>query len=128
MTNTTQPDPRPRFEVDRLDVYRVGLDFVQFALRSVQHTPYEFRAVADQLRRAALSVPLNVAEGAGEYSAPEKRRFYRIARRSAFECVALLDVLFRTDRLSNVDARTGYALLDRLIAMLSKLARPPRTP
>ena len=37
--------------------------------------------LADQLQRAATSVPLNIAEGAGEYSGAEKNRFYRIAKK-----------------------------------------------
>jgi len=37
--------------------------------------------LADQLQRAGTSVPLNIAEGAGEYSSNEKIRFYRMARR-----------------------------------------------
>jgi len=40
-------------------------------------------------QRAATSVPLNIAEGAGEYSGAEKSRFYRIAKRSATECAGI---------------------------------------
>ena len=49
--------------------------------------------IADQLRRAALSVVLNLEEGSFEFSAREKSRFYRMAYRSLAECRAILDVL-----------------------------------
>ena len=47
----------------------------------------------NQLERAAISIPLNIAEGAGEYSRGDKSRFYRIARRSATKCAAILEVV-----------------------------------
>ena len=40
-------------------------------------------------------MPLNIAEGAGEFSKKDKARFYRIARRSSLECLAVLDLLSR---------------------------------
>jgi hypothetical protein len=47
----------------------------------------------DQLRRAALSVPLNIAEAAGRSSQPDAARHYAIARGSTMECAAVLDVV-----------------------------------
>ena len=43
----------------------------------------------DQLDRAGTSIVLNIAEGAGEFSLPDKQRFYRIAKRSATETSAM---------------------------------------
>ena len=51
------------------------------------------RYVSDQLRRAMLSVVLNIAEGSGKYSSKEKKRYYLIARGSVYECVALTNLL-----------------------------------
>ena len=63
--------------------------------------------LSDQLHRAAVSIPLNIAEGAGEFSQGEKARFYRIARRSATECAAILDVCGRLNLADSgsLDAR-----------------------
>jgi four helix bundle protein len=47
----------------------------------------------DQLRRASLSVILNVAEGAGQRSRAQKRQHYNIARGSTMECAAIVDVI-----------------------------------
>ena len=48
--------------------------------------------MADQLGRAALSIVLNIAEGAGEFSKKGKARFYRMALRSTTEWAATMDV------------------------------------
>ena len=53
--------------------------------------PRRWRNLIDQLQRAALSILLNIAEGAGEFAPAEKARFYRIAQRSAIECRAALE-------------------------------------
>ncbi len=72
----------------------------------------------DQLRRAANSIALNMADGAGECLPAERARFYRIAKRSATECAGQVLVC---RRLGLMDApRTDAALdvLQRVIAML----------
>ena len=51
------------------------------------------RDLAWQLQRASASIVLNIAEGADEIAPLDKSRFYRIARRSAAECDAILDLL-----------------------------------
>jgi four helix bundle protein len=80
------------FDHERLDVYRLALAFVVVANDVAQGLPRGRSYLADQLQRAATSVILNLAEGAGEYSANDKARFYRMSKRSATECAAILDV------------------------------------
>ena len=80
-----------------------------------------FAYLADQLRRAATSVPLNIAEGAREYSAGDKARFYRMARRSATESAAILDVC-RETKLGGAELVSGVrVLLLRVVAMLTAM-------
>ena len=75
----------------------------------------------DQLRRASLSIVLNIAEGAGRRSRAQKRHFYGIARGSAMESAAIVDVL-RVRQLATADeCREGRALLVRVVQMLSRL-------
>ena len=59
----------------------------------------------DSLRRAALSVPLNVAEGAGRASEADGARHFAIARGSAMECAAVLDVVGALDALQDEQYR-----------------------
>jgi four helix bundle protein len=71
------------FDHEKLDVYRAGIELVILIDQIVEHLPRGRAYLADQLQRAGSSVPLNIAEGAGEYSGNEKIRFYRMAKRSA---------------------------------------------
>ena len=88
------------FDHEKLDAYHVAIDLVALASDIVNLMPRGNGHLADQLRRAATSVPLNIAEGSGEYAPSGKARFYRIARRSATECAALVDVCRRLDLVS----------------------------
>jgi four helix bundle protein len=106
-----------------LDVYHTALQFVVLA-DDVASTVSRGRGyLADQLRRAATSIPLNIAEGAGEFSRRDKARFYRIARRSAAECAAILDVCRSLSLSSEQDITSGRELLNRIVAMLTRLAQ-----
>jgi hypothetical protein len=71
------------FDHERMEVYRRALVFVRTA-NAVRECVVSRRAgLADQLDRAAVSIALNIAEGAGEFAKREKARFYRIARLAA---------------------------------------------
>lgn len=73
----------------------------------------------DQLLRASSSAVLNTAEGFGSMSRGVKRRHYEIARGSATECVAILDLAIALGLQDDVAA--SRALLTRAAMMLSKL-------
>ncbi len=104
---------------EKLDVYRVALAFARWQRRL--RIPKGNGDVADQLNRAAGSIVLNIAEGAGEFSHADKRRFYRMARRSAAECAAALDLLEAGGGLAGSILEPGRVLLDRVAAMLTKM-------
>jgi four helix bundle protein len=70
---------------------------------------------------AGLSVVLNIAEGAGQRSRAQKRHIYSIARGSAMESAAILDVLRRRGVASVAEARTARALAVHVVQMLTKL-------
>ena len=77
--------------------------------------------MAEQLKKASLSIPLNIAEGYGKRSTDDRARFYDIARGSAHECGALLDaskVLCLIDEPTFADGKT---LLHRIVSMLVKM-------
>ncbi len=80
---------------EKLDIYQHALTFVATAQQLADELPGKRGDLGDQLRRASTSIALNIAEGAGEFAPREKARFYRIARRSAVECAAILDVAVR---------------------------------
>ena len=111
------------FDHEKLDVYRLGLEFLVLAERVIHSLPKGRSHLADQLTRASLSIVLNVAEGAGKFSKGDKRRYYLAARGSATESAALLDVYFQLKLAEEVDHRDGKLMLERIVAMLVKLAR-----
>ena len=109
---------------ERLDAYKASIDFLAIADEVSGSLPKGRAYLADQLRRAATSIALNIAEGAGEFAAREKARFYRMARRSATECGAVLDVCARLG-LGGAAQRlaTGKALVHRIVSMLTVLVK-----
>lgn len=75
----------------------------------------------DQLERASLSIALNIAEGAGRRSRPDKNRFYGIARGSTNECAAIIDLLRVRGLASEASCNQARELLVRIVQMLTRL-------
>ena len=111
------------FEHEKLDVYRAAIELVILIEVVIEGLPRGRAYLADQLQRAGTSVPLNIAEGAGEYSSNEKIRFYRMARRSATECAGILDICWRLQIIEELNHSKGRELLIRIVAMLTKMAK-----
>lgn len=78
-------------------------------------------ALKDQLRRAASSIALNIAEGAGRFHKNDKKNFYLIARGSANECVAILRLLKIENHVSDNLFEKVYDELTEISKMLSGL-------
>jgi len=111
------------FDYEKWDVYRAALEFIIVVKDVVEKLPRGNAYLADQLQRAGTSVPLNIAEGAGEHSPDEKARFYRMAKRSATECASILDVCKQLQLLDENQHARGRELLLRIVAMLTKMSR-----
>jgi four helix bundle protein len=80
------------FEFQKLEVYKKAKSFhaeMKLFIPSIQLD----RTIKDQLSRASFSIVLNIAEGSGRFSKPDRRNFFIISRGSVFECVAILDIL-----------------------------------
>lgn len=111
------------FDHERMEVYRVALAFVRSASAIRSGLAAGRSALADQLDRASISIPLNIAEGAGELARREKARFYRMARRSATECAAILDVARELRLTPEEQLREGREQLQTIVAMLVALGK-----
>jgi len=95
---------------------------VACALRIAERLPRGQAPLADQLRRAAVSIPLNIAEGGGRNrESADRARFRAIARGSAMESGALLDVIRLFNVVPQEDWGQGKSLLVRVVEMLSKM-------
>ena len=66
---------------------------------------------------------LNIAEGSGRYTKPDKRNFYVISRGSAFECVAILDYLHDNKMIESVKFNSFYIALEEISKMLYSLIK-----
>ncbi len=113
MFQHSQPQPAT-LEHERLIVYRKALALLE-AIDALGSFPGD-ADLRDQLRRAAASIVLNIAEGASRQSPADKRRFYLIARGSLGEVGAALDIL-------RIRRRISPARHEALRAMLVEVAR-----
>jgi len=122
-TKKSRANPMYYFDHEKFVVYQTSLEFISLSNCIIEQLPKGKTYLADQLQRAASSISLNIAEGAGEFSKNEKARFYRMAKRSSTECAAILDICAKLqliDQSSQVKARE---LLIRIVSMLTKLIK-----
>ena len=111
------------FDHERLDVYQLALDFLALADDMIERLPRGRGYLADQFARAATSIVLNTAEGAGKFSPGDKRRYYLIAAGSTTESAAIVDVCLRLKLTDKEVHQTAKGMLDRIMSMLVKLAK-----
>ena len=110
----------PAFDHEKLHVYQEAIRFVAWANGVLESIPKTL-AVHSQLDRAPTSIPLNIAEGNGKFTAPDRCRYFDIARGSALECAACLDVLLVKKLIPS--AEVGQEMLVRIVSMLVGLIR-----
>jgi four helix bundle protein len=121
---TETSNPEPFLPCERLDVYRVALEFRQSL--GILDTVRNISALRDQIFRAADSVVLNIAEGAGRHARADKRRHYSYALGSASECGAALALLHACSALREIAYLERRMMIIRVIQMLYRLDGPPR--
>ena len=106
---------------ERLDVYRLAIDYVAWVYEKALALEGVHRAARDQWLRASQSIPLNIAEGNGKTAEADRRRYFEIARGSALECAAIQDVLVVGKAMEEDESQNRKTELDRMAAMLSRL-------
>ena len=114
-------DELPKLSHEKLDVYQKAILFLAIAAKIVACIPRGNGELIDQLRRAALSVPLNIAEASGRTGSLDNARHFAIARGSALESGAVLDAAFALGLIDQTLFREGKMLIVPIVAMLSKL-------
>lgn len=106
----------------QFDVYAVARTFVTDCYVLTKNFPPEERfSLAQQIRRAALSVHLNLAEGFSRKSEQERKRFFEISRGSLIEIDAALDVAADLGYCQKESLPLLGSNLTRCFSMLSKL-------
>jgi four helix bundle protein len=107
------------------DAHDVARDAAILVLELVRRAPSSVRALNHQTVRAATSVPLNLAEGAGRRGR-DRLHHWRIAYGSALEARTALELLVATGSVDAEAAAAADVLLDRVAAMVWRLVHPAR--
>ncbi len=110
------------FDFEKLEVYSKAKQFNSVVSLFLEQAEVS-KNKKDQLERAAFSIMLNIAEGTGRFTRPDKKNFYIIARGSAFECVAIFDYLSDQKVIDKERFKEFYAMLEEISKMLYALIR-----
>lgn len=105
------------FDFQKLQVYSKAKS-TSFQLLNLVTSPKFDQIARDQMKRASLSIILNIAEGSSRFSNKDRRRFMIISRGSVFECAALLDYLHDCNKIDRKDYDNLIPLLEELSKML----------
>jgi len=104
-------------------IYQRSLELVRTSQSVIENLPSGYGFLADQLKRASASVVLNFAEGAGKPSPADRRRFFGIARGSAYEVAAAIDVGAELGVISPPLREHTLDLCDHVAAMLTRFSQ-----
>jgi four helix bundle protein len=108
----------------KLDIYEVSKAFVKECYLITKEFPGQEKfCLTQQIRRAALSVHLNISEGCSRKSEKERKRFYEMARGSVIEIDAALDISSDLDYFKKENFKAFGLTMVRCFSMLSKMIR-----
>ena len=111
------------FDFQQLDIYQKAKVFNK-TIKDIVIEPARLdKTGRDQLRRASMSIVLNIAEGSSRFSKADRRNFFVIARGSVFECVAILDILSDEGIVTKAIYERLYELAEELSKMLFSMIR-----
>lgn len=105
------------FDFEKLKVYHKAEHFNKCLRSQIQTIPLD-KEITYQIKRSALSIILNIAEGSGRLTNLDKRRFYIMARGSVFETVSLLRIIFEEKLIRQNQFEEFYGVADELSRML----------
>lgn len=109
------------FNFEKLTIYQKATEFSLFVYKLTQRWPKsELFGLTDQLKRAAVSIALNIAEGSGR-TKKEFVHFLDIARGSCYECIALLQVASKLEFITHAEYQNSYAKIMELSKMINRL-------
>lgn len=111
---------RRRFDHENLQVYQYAVKFCAWVTPLLESIPSKLSA-KDQLDRASTSIVLNLAEGNGKRTYPDRSRYFDIARGSGVECAACLDVLVARNAIQTELAEGGKSQLIGIVSMIGGL-------
>lgn len=108
------------FKFEELRVYQDALEFSSSIYDLTKTWKGNYYTLADQFKRAALSISLNVAEGSGRTS-KDFLHFLSISRGSCYECVPILGVAKKIKLITEKEYETMYEQLESLAKSITAL-------
>ena len=112
------------FNFEKLDVWQKAIDFADLVYAATRHFPAEERfGLTNQMRRAAVSVSSNIAEGCSRISKTDFARFLEIATGSVFELISQAFIARRQDFLKEAAFKSLYAAAEEQSKMLGGLRK-----
>ncbi len=111
------------FLFEKLRVYREAVELAESIISLTKTFPRGFYFLADQLNRAATSVPANIAEGNGRFTKADRKNFFIIARGSLLECIPLLDIAHRNQLVDDVLYQSFRNKIEAVSKMVSGLIK-----
>jgi four helix bundle protein len=116
------------FRFEKLDVWQLAIEFSDEIYSATRTFPNDERfGLTNQLRRAAVSIAANIAEGSGRFSDRDFVRFIEIAYGSLMETVSHLKIAQRQSFITDEPTESLLAIADRLARMLSGLRKSRKT-
>ena len=113
-----------KYSYKNLDVYKESKTLVMMVYRLLKQFPKEEQyALCDQLRRAVISVPSNLAEGSGRVSAKDQTHFLEMGFASLMEVDCQIDIAHDLGYISQEELNSVCAQISRVAAMLSGMRR-----
>lgn len=110
------------FKFENLDAWKVSLELFRKIVAWTERLRSRNQLfLSVQIRRAALSIISNIAEGTGREGVRESKQFFNIAKGSVYEVVSIAHVLRQENLLSAEEYAECYRLCDRIAGMLSGL-------
>jgi len=110
------------FDHEKLQAYQKALSFAAWSETILERVP-KSAAVHGQLDRARTSIVLNIPEGNGRFTSPDRCKFFDIVRGSGLECAGCLDLMFIKKLLSEAESDEGKSLLRDLVSLVVGLIR-----
>ncbi len=112
---------KDKFRFEELRVYQEALAFIKFIYELTTNWPKEeIFGLTNQLRRAAVSIALNIAEGSSR-TKKDFRHFLDLSRGSCYECAAISAIVLEREYISASEYEKAYAFCIRLAKMISSL-------
>ena len=108
----------------KLNVWKAGIELSTLSYKITQNLPWEeLYGLISQIRRVAVSVPSNIAEGVARSSGTERKRYYETSRSSLVELDTQIEIAKNLNYFNRINMKKLDEMLNHLFTMLSNLIK-----